>query len=190
MNPPQVQVPEQASTARAAQQHIHPPKVETFDLVAMTNTDPKGFVRQVEEYRVEPFGLYMARPIVEHPTVEYVESWLLPRQGLRVSDWWFRPGCERDQDFYLDIAEITPGPKSWRTVDHYLDIVVDAGREARVLDTDELLAAVLAGHLDAAVAERALRITYRTIDGLAQTGYQVKQWLAADGVDLTWRRHS
>ena len=29
----------------------HPPKVETFDVPAKTNTDPKGFVRPVEVYR-------------------------------------------------------------------------------------------------------------------------------------------
>jgi len=93
---------------------LHPPKVEYFDVPAMTNTDPKGFVREVEEYRVEPFGLYMARPVVGRAKVAYLESWLLPELGLRISDWHFQPGHERDQDFYLDIARIEPGPEVWR----------------------------------------------------------------------------
>lgn len=201
MTPPQAPVPQQASATRDprqphdshqprdSRQHSHPPKVETFDLAAMTNTDPKGFVRGVDEYRVEPFGLYMARPIVDHPNVEYVESWLLPEQGLRISDWWFRPGRERDQDFYLDIAEVTPGERAWRSVDHYLDIVLRIGQRATVLDSDELLAAVLAGHLAADVAEQALHTTYRVIDGLARTGYRLEPWLASVGVSLEWRRH-
>lgn len=199
MTPPQAPVPQQTSAARDSRQphdsrrpsqpHSHPPKVETFDLAAMTNTDPKGFVRAVDEYRVEPFGLYMARPIVDHPNVEYVESWLLPEAGLRISDWWFRPGRERDQDFYLDIAEVTPGEPAWRSVDHYLDIVLRTGQRATVLDSDELLAAVLAGHLTADVAERALHTTYRVIDGLARTGYRLEPWLASLGVSLEWRRH-
>src|ERR1041384_8670863 len=36
--------------------HIHPPKVEFFDVAAMSNTDPKGFRRVVEHYRTEDIG--------------------------------------------------------------------------------------------------------------------------------------
>jgi uncharacterized protein len=175
------------STLAAAK--IHAPKVETFDLEAMTNTDPKGVVRHVEGYRVEPFGLYMARPVVDHPRVTYVESWLLPEFGLRVSDWWWRPGEERDQDFYLDIAHITTGRTLWRSVDHYLDVVVRTGRDLEVLDTDELLAATDAGLLDAGAAQHALEITYRTVDGIAEHRHDVSAWLATRGVRLSWRRH-
>lgn len=32
-------------------QDTHPPKVETFDLREMVNTDPKGFQRKVDEFR-------------------------------------------------------------------------------------------------------------------------------------------
>ncbi|MGZ4561457.1 MAG: hypothetical protein ACXVXJ_10915, partial [Mycobacteriaceae bacterium] len=39
---------------------MHPPKVETFDVAAGTNTDPKGIVRAVDTYEVHPWGLYMA----------------------------------------------------------------------------------------------------------------------------------
>jgi predicted RNA-binding protein associated with RNAse of E/G family len=174
------------STLAAAK--IHAPKVETFDLEAMTNTDPKGLVRHVEAYRVEPFGLYMARPVVDHPRVTYVESWLLPAFGLRVSDWWWRRGEERDQDFYLDIADITAGRTVWRSVDHYLDVVVRTGRDLEVLDTDELLAATDAGLLDAATAQHALEITYRTVVGIAAHSHDVSAWLATKGVQLAWRR--
>ncbi|MGH3838428.1 MAG: DUF402 domain-containing protein, partial [Pseudonocardiaceae bacterium] len=65
--------------------HIHPPKVELFDLDAMTNTDPKGVVRTVREYRVEPFGLYLARDVIDHPSICALESWLLPELGLRIT---------------------------------------------------------------------------------------------------------
>ncbi|MBO0841411.1 MAG: DUF402 domain-containing protein, partial [Sciscionella sp.] len=132
---------------------VHPPKVERFDVDAMTNTDPKGFVRAVDEYRVESFGLYVARPMVGHPTMRYLESWLLPELNLRVTDFWFRAGHERDQDFYLDVATIdtdtdtdTGGAakRHWRSVDHYLDLVLRTGRDLDVLDTDELLAALTA----------------------------------------------
>lgn len=176
-----------ASTPKAG--HIHPPKVELFDLDAMTNTDPKGFVRAVREYRVEPFGLFLARDVVDHPTIRAIESWLLPAVGLRVTDWFYHPGHERDQDFYLDVVRIDSHGRRWRTEDHYLDLVVRSGRGVEVLDTDELLAAVLAGLLDQATAQAALATTYRAVDGLARHGYWLDRWLATVGAWPTWGRH-
>lgn len=166
----------------------HPPKVESFDLNAMTNTDPKGYVRAVDEYRIEPFGLYMARPMSDHPTVAYVESWLLPDLDLRVTDFRFHPGAERDQDFYLDIARIEPGERVWRSVDLYLDIVVRHGQGLEVLDGDELLAAVGAGLLDAPTAVRAMETSFEAVSGIASNGYDVRRWLLDRGVSATWLR--
>lgn len=40
-----------ASTA-TRETTMHPPKHEIFDLTAGTNTDPKGIVREVDEYRL------------------------------------------------------------------------------------------------------------------------------------------
>ncbi|WP_073480931.1 DUF402 domain-containing protein [Streptoalloteichus hindustanus] len=167
--------------------HIHPPKVEVFDVAAMTNTDPKGVVRRVDEYRVEPFGLYMARRIVDHPRMDYVESWLLPRLGLRVTDWRWLPGQERDQDYYVDIVDIAVSGARWTSTDHYLDLIVRTGRELEVLDSDEMLAAVGAGLLDPDTARRAMERTYRTVEGIARCGYDLPTWLAEHGVTLRWR---
>src|SRR5690606_10153043 len=64
---------------------IHPPKHETFDLSARTNTDPKGIVRAVDEYRLMPWGLYMARPTPGRAQFHYLETWLLPSLGLRAN---------------------------------------------------------------------------------------------------------
>jgi uncharacterized protein len=169
--------------------HIHPPKVELFDLDAMTNTDPKGVIRTVREYRVEPFGLYLARDVDDHPSLRALESWLLPEMGLRISDWFYFPGHERDQDFYLDVVRIDVNGRRWRTEDHYLDLVVRTGRSVDVLDTDELLDAVAAGLLDRSAAQAALTTTYRTVDGLARHGYRLDRWLSTVGTWLTWSRH-
>jgi predicted RNA-binding protein associated with RNAse of E/G family len=168
--------------------HIHPPKIEIFDLAAMTNTDPKGLVRAVDEYRVEPFGLYVARSMPDHPKLSYLESWLLPEVGLRITDFRYRAGYERDQDFYIDIALVEPGPTWWRTTDYYLDIVVRAGRDLDVLDTDELLAATDDGLLDRPTAEWALRTTYRAVAGIAEYGYDLAAWLATMDIRLAWQR--
>jgi predicted RNA-binding protein associated with RNAse of E/G family len=166
--------------------HVHPPKVEDFDLVAMTNTDPKGQVREVAEYRRAEHGLYMSRPVVGHPKLRHFESWLLPAYGLRVTrqSWW--PGHERDFDFYVDVVHVQPGEHAWRTVDLYLDLLVRTGRDVEVLDTDELMAAVRLGHLSAQDAQLALEGTYRAVAGIAAHGYDIQRWLAADGVHLTW----
>jgi uncharacterized protein len=181
-------VPSALPRQATAEVDLHPPKHETHDLAAMINTDPKGFRRAVDTYRVEPFGLYLAREIVGHPKLAYVESWLLPEFGLVASDWYFRPGHERDQDFYLDISEVRPGQREWHTRDLYLDVVLRTGRGLEVLDTDELLAATGAGFLDASTATHALETTYHAVERLTAHGYDLGRWLAAEGVELSWQR--
>ncbi len=168
--------------------HIHPPKVEVFDVDAGTNTDPKGFVRDVEEYRVEPFGLYMAREVAGHPRIAYLESWLLPGLGIRANDFWHHPGDDREWDTYVDIADSTTDGTQWRTLDHYLDIGLRTGEAIEVLDIDEFTAALLAGHLDDGTAQRALRATFDAVDGIAANGYDLTAWLATLGIPLSWRR--
>lgn len=167
---------------------MHPPKRETFDLTARTNTDPKGIVRAVDEYRVRPWGLYLARPTPGRAQFHYLESWLLPSFGLRASVFHFNAGHERDHDYYLDVGEYTPGPTVWRSEDHYLDIEVFTGQRAKLADVDELFEAVLEGLLPAAVAESAVRRAITAIKGLAANGYDLTRWLSAAGVELTWRR--
>jgi predicted RNA-binding protein associated with RNAse of E/G family len=166
---------------------VHPPKVETFDVQAGTNTDPKGFVRSVDEYRQEPFGLYMSRAMVGHPRCSWVESWLLPELGIRVTEWWFNPGQERDQDFYIDIVDIEQNSSQWRTTDHYLDLVTRTGRDTEVLDVDEFLAAVEQRLVDLPTAQRAMEITHRALTGIAGHGHDLDEWLATAGITLTWR---
>jgi predicted RNA-binding protein associated with RNAse of E/G family len=166
---------------------VHPPKVEVFDIAAMTNTDPKGFVRVVDEYRVEDFGLYMARPVDGHPEISYFYSWLLPRLGLRVSRWGAHHDRGFDHDFYLDVVDIETGP-AWRTTDLYLDILVRTGHGQRLLDTDEALAALSAGWIDHEAAERAFLRAFHAADGIAAAGWRVEHWLADQGLPATWPR--
>src|SRR5947208_10270092 len=116
--------------------HIHPPKHETFDVGAGTNTDPKGFVRAVDTYRVTDFGLYMARPIDGHRKFAYIESWLLPELGLRVNEWRYQPGFSIDQDHYIDIVDVTTQGDTWQTVDLYLDLTVRSGPRLALAEGD------------------------------------------------------
>ncbi|MBA0047032.1 DUF402 domain-containing protein [Mycobacterium sp. NPDC050853] len=166
---------------------MHPPKREIFDVDAMTNTDPKGIVRSVDEYRVEPWGLYMARSTPGRAQFRYLESWLLPTLGLRANIFHFNPGHERDQDFYLDVGEFVAGPSQWTAVDHYLDLVVRCGHETELADVDELLDAHKDGLLSTAATELAIRRAAGAIDELAQHGHDLNSWLADAGMPLTWR---
>lgn len=166
---------------------MHPPKRETFDLNARTNTDPKGIVRDVEVFTVHPWGLYMARQAPGRAQFHYLESWLLPALNLRATVFHFNPGHERDQDFYLDIGRFTAGADVWHAEDHYLDLVVRTGRDVALTDADELVAAVGLGLLDPASAEQAIATAVATVDGLANHDYDLDRWLTVHDVRLTWR---
>ena len=166
---------------------MHPPKHEIFDLVARTNTDPKGIVRAVDSYRVQPWGLYMARPTPGRAQFHYLESWLLPDLGLRATIFHFNPGYERDQDFYLDVGRITVGPDRWESEDHYIDLVVRTGRGTEMVDVDELLEAHRDGLLSTQTAETALRCAVGAIEGLSGHGHDLNAWLSSIDVQLTWQ---
>ena len=165
---------------------LHPPKVETFAVHEGTNTDPKGFVRAVDLYREEPFGLYLARPMPDHPTLLAMRSWLLPGLGIRVTDFSFRPGFDRMQDYYVDIADVHRSGSVWTTVDHYLDLVVHTGQRTELLDVDEYVEAVAAGLLAPDAAERALTTATITHAGIAEHGHDLDAWLATRDVALDW----
>lgn len=165
---------------------IHPPKTETFDLTRRTNTDPKGFVRAVDEYREGPDGLYVRRPMPGHQSLLYLRSWLLPAVGLRITDFTLRPGHERTEDFYLDVVDIHHDGTIWRTEDHYLDLVVHTGRTTEVLDIDEYTEAVSAGMLAPDAAVRALQTSHRALAGLCEHGHDLQRWLATRDISLDW----
>ncbi len=145
-------------------------------------------MREVDEYAVHPWGLYLARPTPGRAQFHYLESWLLPSLGLRATVFHFNPGHERDHDFYLDIGEYTPGERVWRSEDHYLDIEVRTASGVELADIDELLDAVRQGLLSPDVAELAIRRAVTAIEGLACHGYDLADWLAGEGMTLRWSR--
>lgn len=164
----------------------HQPKRETFDTTAMTNVDPKGFVREVETYETTDFGLYLARP-ADHPQFGYLESWLLPALGLRATIFHFRPGFERDQDRYIDIGQYRADGTVWHSVDLYLDLSVRTGRGLDLLDADELAEALAEGVLDVERGAWAIDRASTAAIGIATHGYDFDAWVASLGIDLHWR---
>jgi len=165
---------------------LHAPKVETFDVAAGTNTDPKGVARAVDVYRETDAGLFLSRPMVDHPTLLHQHSWLLPALGIRITDFVFRPGHRRDQGHYVDVGDVTRVGDVWYTEDHYLDLVVHTGSHTDVVDVDEYVAAVAAGLLPPDAAERAFRTSTRTYAGLAAHDHDLDAWLVGLGVRLEW----
>jgi uncharacterized protein len=144
-------------------------------------------VRAVDEYTVEPWGLYMARPTPGRAQFHYLESWLLPSLRLRASIFHFNPGYELDQDYYLDVGRYTPGQTVWRSEDHYLDLVVRTGKSVEIKDIDELLTAVRHRLLTPETAEEAIRAALEAVQGLSRNDYDLHRWLSDEGLDLTWR---
>ena len=144
-------------------------------------------VRGVDEYRLFPWGLYMARPTPGRIQFHYLESWLLPSLGLRANVFHFHPGHQRDQDYYLDVGRITVGPERWAAEDHYIDLVVRTGRGTDLVDLDELLEAHRMGLLSTETTEAALKCAVATVAGLAAHGHDLNAWLAATGMELSWR---
>ena len=167
---------------------LHPVKQETFDTAANINTDPKGFLREVDTFRVTDFGLYMARG-ANHPRFGYLESWLLPDLGLRANIFHFREGVDVEQDYYFDVADITVEGDVWTTRDLYIDLVSTSGEPVDVLDIDELAAATSTGLISAEEAERAMERTLTAVEGITRYSDDAMAWLRTQGMDLTWAEH-
>ncbi|MFD5867465.1 DUF402 domain-containing protein [Corynebacterium sp. NPDC060344] len=169
---------------------LHVPKLETFDVPASANVDPKGFVRDVDVFEAHPHGLYMARG-ADHPQFGYLESWLLPSLGLRANVFHFRPGVEATSHRYLDVAEVTRGDDGvWRTRDLYLDLLVlggdGLGGGIRVDDADELTAAIAAGIVGADVGAWAVDRAFDALAGITAHDGDADAWLASVGCPVTW----
>lgn len=170
------------------QVQAHPPKQEIFDVAAMTNTDNKGFVRPVEQFRSTDYGLYMSRT-ADHPRFDHLESWLLPSLGIRVSIFHFVDGHRSGQRLYLDVGSYR-GPDAdgcWHGTDWYLDLVDVPGDRLALVDVDELFAAQSAGLVSLDEAELAVSIATRALVGAAEHSHDVQAWIDAQvGERLTW----
>ena len=164
---------------------LHPIKEETFDTTDRVNVDPKGYLREVDTFRVTDFGLYMARG-ANHPRFGYLESWLLPGLGLRANVFHFREGVEEKQDFYFDVADIDVEGDVWHTRDLYVDLISVTGEPIDVQDIDELAAATSAGLITAEDAERAIDTTLTAVEGITRHQDDPMRWLRTLGIELTW----
>ncbi|MBO0855644.1 MAG: hypothetical protein J2P18_17985 [Nocardia sp.] len=164
----------------------HKPRVEYFDLADLTRTDARGFIHSVDSYHAEPWGLYLVRPADEAP-YRYTESWLLPRQSVRVTMSHINVAHDRDPLYHLYLGEFSKvQPKRWRAEYHYIDIIARNGRHPEMRGVDELFAAHSAGQVDDGTARRVFEHATEVIDGLASHDHHVESWLLDQGVSLHW----
>ncbi len=160
-----------------------PPKIERHYLAQRAHHTNTG-VRAVEQYQLHRAGLFVCRAFVAHPRIRAWQAHLLPDLGLQVCRYDFHG--PREHDYYLDLATITVSGGVWEMHDHYLDVLLWEGSRAEVVDHDEFLAAVRAGHLSAQQARKVQAQAEALLTGLAQHGHDLHAYLAAQGVSLSW----
>jgi predicted RNA-binding protein associated with RNAse of E/G family len=137
----------------------------------------------IEELRVSEHGLYLARRVHSHPRISFMASHYLPGLGIIASKFTCHDGTPY-LEWYVDVAETTPGEEEWIVRDYYLDIEVTNEGVVRIVDTDEYLAALAEGHLSSREAEYALTTAHQTLNGILAQG-TLEAYLASRGVDLS-----
>lgn len=169
---------------------MHAVKVERHDTLRRQHHTNTG-IRAVEVYREHQHGLFVARPFYGHPRIAYWQAHLLPALGVQLCRYTLHggrhAGVTEHFDSYMDIARIRQQDGVWEVRDLYLDLVVWDGVRAEILDTDELCDARAAGLVPEDDALFAVRRAHAVLNQLAQHGYRLNDWLAAQGLALEWR---
>ena len=131
------------------------------------------------------YGLQFSKG--QNPKLSRNESHVLPELGIKVSrHTYWRGRSPEDFDYYVDVARISERGGRWVVRDLYLDVLVYEGVRAEIVDTDEYLAAIEEGHLNADEAAFALTTAHALLNGLAKYGYSLEAYLQAEGVTLAW----
>ena len=154
----------------------------------MTNTDNKGFVRPVQEYRETSYGLYMSRT-ADHAKFNHMQTWLLLRWDCAPTSFTSPRDTGRGSvSISMSAGSAVPttpvagmpptGIWTWSTCRR--------GR-SRLIDVDELFDACSAGLLSTADAQEAVFVATRALVGAADHDHRVQDWLDAQvGEPLTW----
>ncbi len=171
---------------------MHPVRAYTYLLAQKQCVHTSDGKTETLEYISEtPNGLSYLALFDEHrhPKLRARESHVLPRLGVEVSRFEYRRRRTPDDfDYYIDIVRVTEQGERWTVRDLYLDVLVYNGEKAKILDTDEYLAAIAEGHLEADEAAYALETAHTLLNKLAQHGYNLENYLQTEGVTLTWHK--
>jgi predicted RNA-binding protein associated with RNAse of E/G family len=166
---------------------VHAPKVSVYDLKALTH-EVKWGLCPVARFELGDGWLLMERPMIDHPDLLAMASYILPSLGIAVTRWTNRPQSTYAwYDYYVDILTCEVGETRWTTREFYLDVIVLENRAALTNDTDEYLEAVRAGYLTQAEAEDALTTMHRMLNGLGECGYSMRAWLRREvGLEMAF----
>lgn len=171
---------------------MHPVRAYTYmPAQKLCVHSPGGVVEALEYLSETPGGLSYCALFDEarHPKLRARESHVLPRLGTEVSRFEYRrERTLNDFDYYVDIVRVTEQGERWVVRDLYLDVLVFTGARAKILDTDEYLAAMSKGHLEAGEAAYALSTAHTFVNNLARYGYDLEAYLHSEGVTLTWHK--
>ncbi len=170
---------------------IHPVTVVTLDLGAKTKVRDKG--DEVERYDLEtiqprPYGLFYAHSLEDNEHITHMACQVLPSLYLQVSRYTWRTD-ERpygDYDFYVDIIGEVERGEAWTVRDLYLDVLVFEEQWAKVVDTEDYLQAVEAGHFLPGERELTLGRTHWLVNQLGEHGYSLERFLAQHDIRLEW----
>ena len=171
---------------------IHPPTVITLDLEAKTKVRDKG--EEIERYdletvQVRPYGLLYAHSTPDNRHVTRHISQVLPSLNLMVTrfNWRNTEHPYGKYDYYIDIiGEVKQSGEVWTLRDLYLDVLILEGKWVKVVDTEEYLQALDAGHFLPGERELALERTHWLINELSEHGYHLDAFLAAHQIQLDW----
>lgn len=171
---------------------IHPPTVITLDLDAKTKVRDKG--KEVERYTLDfvysrPYGLFYAHRAEDNEHVNRVITQIIPDLNIQVTRFNWRSGNHPygAYDYYVDIiGEVEQSKEVWAVRDLYLDVLVLEGKWAKVIDTDDYLQALDAGHFLPGERELALERTHWLVNQLGEHGYSLERFLAQHDIRLEW----
>lgn len=163
--------------------NAHPVKIERHDTLNKLHHTNNG-QRQVDHYQETVHGLYVARSFEAHPRIRHWQAHLLPALNLVVCKYQFHD--RHEHDFYMDIAQISREGAVWAVRDLYLDLVLQDGHSAEIVDTEELLDSRRAGHISDEDLHEAVEVAHRTLAALARANYSLQAWAQAHGLELEW----
>ena len=166
---------------------MHPVKVHTYNLKAMTHTISELGTFPIDRAEVTPHGLHYLRSMPGHPAIARQEVHLLPGLDLAVTHFTPLPGQPEHSRYYVDMALYErPADHLWILRDLYLDVIIGANGLPKLVDSDEYAAAIMEGHLTPDELTRAILSAERVLNGLFAHDNDLEAWLASLGVHLEW----
>lgn len=165
---------------------LTPQLVDVVDTVAGIRSYSSGTVRQLNFWQVEPWGLRLECSTPDDPSTDAEISWLLPRDGLRLSFQRPRSRHALVGPSRLTAVHVQYDRRHWRCTDLLLGLAIKPNAMTRLIGSADFAAAVSGRVLRPADADRALQIVHRTLHQLANQRHSIGAWLHARGISTRW----